>query len=841
MAEYKSRYTGEEIDAGIAKANTAIQEHQDLSGKQDVLESGTNIKTINGQNILGSGDITIEGGSVEANPVLEGNEEYLKGLKVGNTKYSTEPDLSGKVISILGDSISTFDGWIPNGSDRRNLFHAPYYPKTWFTDVTKTWWYRLIFDEFKAKLGVNDSWSGSYIGNNKDTDTATYDSRGNNAGPNAAMASITRITNLGANGTPDIIYFYGGTNDIASPGTPGESLGTFNNSTDYSTVDLITYKWTYFVDAFRNAIMRLQYYYPKAKIIVLLPTYTNTYYNRAKLEQWLEQMKEICDYFGVNYIDLRGCGITWSNRDITLGDGNIHPNEYGMSLITDYVKRKTLSILENDNVENVVYTITNNLTTLTNVDRYIKGVTKGNSFSATLTGTDLTLGRVSMDGTDITSTSYNSVTGVVSINNVTGNIVISEGEPILTPVAGVSLNADTKSIMPNDVETLTATIVPANATNRTVTWSANNNNVTLNPNGLSCEVTGATNGTSVVTVTTDDGNYTASCTFTVHEIELDSIAITTPPSTTSYHYGDIFSKAGMVVTAYYNDNTSEVLEDTDYTVSPSGALTDSDTSVTVSYTYNGVTKTATQNITVATLDSIAVTTQPNKTSYLPGQTFNPDGMVVTATWSDNTTSTVTGYTFSPSGALTAQDTTITISYTIGGITETTAQTITFIAGIVWYDNVTDSYTSSGGLTSNPASGYFAQSEAETRNKYVGTTLNVVRLIPKEAGVVTFSVFNYVSNIIGRTDSNLLQDTSQIATITIPTSDVGNTVKEYALSNELVIGENQFWAAHTTTDTGKWAYKNASLKGWSKLGQNGVAVANPPITLYIDMGYSNNNS
>lgn len=38
-----------------------------LSGKQDTLVSGTNIKTINNESILGSGNITISGGSdVEA-------------------------------------------------------------------------------------------------------------------------------------------------------------------------------------------------------------------------------------------------------------------------------------------------------------------------------------------------------------------------------------------------------------------------------------------------------------------------------------------------------------------------------------------------------------------------------------------------------------------------------------------------------------------------------------------------------------------------------------------------------------------------------------------------------
>lgn len=40
-----------------------LTEHQDISGKQDKLVSGTNIKTINGNSLLGSGDITIQGGS----------------------------------------------------------------------------------------------------------------------------------------------------------------------------------------------------------------------------------------------------------------------------------------------------------------------------------------------------------------------------------------------------------------------------------------------------------------------------------------------------------------------------------------------------------------------------------------------------------------------------------------------------------------------------------------------------------------------------------------------------------------------------------------------------------
>ena len=38
MANYKSIYTGAEIDSAIGKANTALQEHQDISGKVDKVQ-----------------------------------------------------------------------------------------------------------------------------------------------------------------------------------------------------------------------------------------------------------------------------------------------------------------------------------------------------------------------------------------------------------------------------------------------------------------------------------------------------------------------------------------------------------------------------------------------------------------------------------------------------------------------------------------------------------------------------------------------------------------------------------------------------------------------------------
>lgn len=78
---------------------------------------------------------------------------------------------------------------------------------------------------------------------------------------------------------------------------------------------------------------------------------------------------------------------------------------------------------------------------------------------------------------------------------------------------------------------------------------------------------------------------------------LSSIAITTPPSKTAYTDGETFDTTGMVVTASYSDSSTEVVTD-DCTFTPSEALSTDDTEVTISYTYDGVTKTATQAITV---------------------------------------------------------------------------------------------------------------------------------------------------------------------------------------------------------------------------------------------------
>lgn len=78
------------------------------------------------------------------------------------------------------------------------------------------------------------------------------------------------------------------------------------------------------------------------------------------------------------------------------------------------------------------------------------------------------------------------------------------------------------------------------------------------------------------------------------------------------------------------------------------------------------------------LTGISILTPPSKTTYTAGETFNPAGMVVQATYSNGTTLQATGYTYSPSTALTDGTTEVTIVYTEGGVSASATQAVTVV-------------------------------------------------------------------------------------------------------------------------------------------------------------------
>ena len=80
-------------------------------------------------------------------------------------------------------------------------------------------------------------------------------------------------------------------------------------------------------------------------------------------------------------------------------------------------------------------------------------------------------------------------------------------------VKSVSLNKTSDTIQVGNTDALKATVNPSSAKNKNVTWKSSNSSVaTVSASGV---VTAVAEGSATITVTTEDGGYTATCTVTV--------------------------------------------------------------------------------------------------------------------------------------------------------------------------------------------------------------------------------------------------------------------------------------------------------------------------------------
>jgi uncharacterized repeat protein (TIGR02543 family) len=95
-------------------------------------------------------------------------------------------------------------------------------------------------------------------------------------------------------------------------------------------------------------------------------------------------------------------------------------------------------------------------------------------------------------------------------------------------VTGVSVSPVSVTVGVGQTSPLTATVTPSNATDKSVTWGSNNNSVaTVSATGL---VTGISEGSATITVTTNDGGYTANSAVTVTDIVIQEYDLTTSVS-----------------------------------------------------------------------------------------------------------------------------------------------------------------------------------------------------------------------------------------------------------------------------------------------------------------------
>lgn len=139
--------------------------------------------------------------------------------------------------------------------------------------------------------------------------------------------------------------------------------------------------------------------------------------------------------------------------------------------------------------------------------------------------------------------------------------------------------------------------------------------------------------------------------------QLDRIEVTHMPTKIRYFVGEAFDSTGLIITAYYNDNTSEQV--TGYTLSSPDMSAYGSKTVTVTFDE----KTVDFSILVVDITGIEIKTPPTKQEYLVGDTLDSTGLTVLAKYTDGTSEAITsGFTVSDLDSSSIGEKEITVTY-----------------------------------------------------------------------------------------------------------------------------------------------------------------------------------
>jgi len=218
------------------------------------------------------------------------------------------------------------------------------------------------------------------------------------------------------------------------------------------------------------------------------------------------------------------------------------------------------------------------------------------------------------------------------------------------PTTGVTVTPTNQTINVGNTFTITPTVTPDNATDKSVIWTSSDDTIaTVDANG---KVTALKEGTATITATTNDGGFTASCIITVIKSEGRVTGITVTPISKTANVGEIF-----FVTPYITPVDAEDKSVTWSSSNPSIAIVDSIGKVTALKEGN-VTITATTNdggykasciVTVVNGASTAnvyrlynpfsgehfFTANDGERVYLASNGWNDEGIAWTAPYSSN--------------------------------------------------------------------------------------------------------------------------------------------------------------------------------------------------------------
>lgn len=140
-------------------------------------------------------------------------------------------------------------------------------------------------------------------------------------------------------------------------------------------------------------------------------------------------------------------------------------------------------------------------------------------------------------------------------------------------------------------------------------------------------------------------------------IRATRLEVTHMPTKTRYFVGETFDSTGLIITAYYNNNTSEQV--TGYTLSSPDMSVYGSKTVTVTFDE----KTVDFSILVVDISGIEIKTPPTKQEYLVGDAFDSTGLTVLVKYTDGTSETITsGFTVSELDSSSIGEKEITVTY-----------------------------------------------------------------------------------------------------------------------------------------------------------------------------------
>ena len=116
----------------------------------------------------------------------------------------------------------------------------------------------------------------------------------------------------------------------------------------------------------------------------------------------------------------------------------------------------------------------------------------------------------------------NEIKGNYLANQIENKLLVYPYEDDEYAVKSLTINRETETVSVGSSIYLYVKVAPYNATNKNIIWSTDNEGITIEKSVIGLEwqkikVTGVKAGTTVATATSEDGDYTATCTITVTE------------------------------------------------------------------------------------------------------------------------------------------------------------------------------------------------------------------------------------------------------------------------------------------------------------------------------------